>query len=327
MGRGGVVTIRQVARAAGVSAATVSRVMNGSSTVAPDLVERVRHRAEEMGYRPNAAAQGLARGRTGTFGVLVPDLANPYFHDVLKGIGDEAGADGYRMLVADSDEHPDAEAHLAAELLTRTDGLILCSPRMSRQALAGVLAQDKPVVATNRMLLGTAVPTVLVDSYRGMTALAGHLAQLGHRRLAYLDGPATSWSNQERRRALQQAAAFGLEVQVVPCGSTMAEGKAVAASALTRGVTALVAFNDLVAFGALAGLRERGIAVPGDAAISGFDDIPFAAYAAPALTTVRTPKSDLGRRAWRTLQRLLSGDEDLDAEILTPELMIRASTG
>ncbi len=321
------VTITSVAKAAGVSVATVSRVMNGSTTVRPALAERVRATAAGMGYRPNASAQALVRGRTGMIGVLVPDLANPYFHEVIKGLTAEFGTDGYHALVADSGEVADEERSLARELVRHTDGLVLCSSRMSRRDLIDVIDMGRPVVSVNRQVSGLALPSVTVNSYRGMLAMCGHLARHGHRRVTYLEGPPLSWSNRERARALAEATVFGITSQSVPCGSTMDDGYRAVDEAVDLQPTAIIAFNDLVVFGALARLREREVGVPHAVSIAGFDDISFAAYATPALTTVRNPKEQLGRCSWRVLTRLLNGERGLESEMLEPELVVRASTG
>ncbi|MDQ3029256.1 MAG: LacI family transcriptional regulator, partial [Actinomycetota bacterium] len=321
------VTISSVAEASGVSVATVSRVMNDSPTVAPQLAERVRESAARLGYRPNASAQGLARGRTGMIGVLLPDLANPYFHEVMKGLTAEAVADGYHTLVAASDEVAEEEMGLAHELLRQTDGLVLCSSRMPRGDLMEVLDAGRPVVSVNRQVSGLALPAVTVDSRRGMLAVCGQLARQGHQRVTYLSGPELSWSNRERCRALSESTAFGLTPSTVACGSTMDDGYCATDAALEHHPTAIIAFNDIVAFGALARLRECGIAVPDEVSIAGFDDIAFAAYASPALTTVRNPKEQLGRHAWRMLVRLLNGERGLEPQVLVPELVVRGSTG
>lgn len=321
------VTISSVAEASGVSVATVSRVMNDSPTVAPQLAERVRESAARLGYRPNASAQGLARGRTGMIGVLLPDLANPYFHEVMKGLTAEAVADGYHTLVAASDEVAEEEMGLAHELLRQTDGLVLCSSRMPRGDLMEVLDAGRPVVSVNRQVSGLALPAVTVDSRRGMLAVCGQLARQGHQRVTYLSGPELSWSNRERCRALSESTAFGLTPSTVACGSTMDDGYRATDAALEHHPTAIIAFNDIVAFGALARLRECGIAVPDEVSIAGFDDIAFAAYASPALTTVRNPKEQLGRHAWRMLVRLLNGERGLEPQVLVPELVVRGSTG
>lgn len=321
------VTIADVAKAAGVSVATVSRVMNGAPTVGPEMADRVRATAVELGYRPSAIAQGLARGRTGTIGVLVPDLANPYFHEVIRGLMAEASGAGYRPLVANSDEVADDEESLAHDLLRQTDGLMLCSPRMPREALMRVVDSGRPVVAVNREESGLALPSVTVDFHQAVLAICGHLARLGHERVAYLAGPPLSWSNGQRWHALSQTAAFGLTAALVACGSTTDDGYRAVDQALEHGPTALIAFNDIVGFGAVARLRERGIAVPDEVSIASFDDVWFAAYAAPALTTVRQPNEQLGRHGWRMFSRLLAGERGIASEVLVPELIVRDSTG
>lgn len=321
------VTISDVARASGVSIATVSRVMNDGPTVSPKLAEQVREVAGRLGYQPNAAAQVLRRGRSGTLGVLVPDLSNPYFGGVLKGVGAAAAVAGYRMLVADANEVVADEPALARDLLRKTDGVILCSPRMSRDDLLALLDLGFPLVAANRDASGLALSTVSIDTYRSMIELCGHLTALGHRRVAYLAGPEHSWSHRERWRALAGTAAFGMEPVSITCGATMEDGHRATDAALATEPTAIIAYNDIVALGALSRAGELGLRVPDDVSITGFDDISFAAYASPALTTVHHPTLDLGRMAWQQLSRLLEGERGLDGERVHGRLVVRASTG
>jgi LacI family transcriptional regulator len=301
--------------------------MNGAPTVGPELADRVRATAAQLGYRPSAIAQGLARGRTGTIGVLVPDLGNPYFHEVIKGLTAEASAATYRPLVANSDEIAGDEEGLAHDLLRQVDGLVLCSPRMPREALVRVVDSGRPVVAVNRDESGLALPSVSVDFHHAMITICGHLARHGHKRVVYLSGPPLSWSNRERWRALSHTTAFGITAESVVCGSTTDDGYRAVDEALEHRPTALIAFNDIVGFGAVARLRERGVAVPQQVSVAGFDDVWFAAYAAPALTTVRHPNEQLGRHAWRMLARLFAGERGPASEVLVPELIVRDSTG
>lgn len=325
------VTIADVARAADASAATVSRVLNGGTAVDAALAERVRRAVAELGYRPNPAARGLARGRLGTVGVLVPDLANPYFEEILKAVSAAARAVGTRVVVADSDEDPQAERELAEELLSHSDALLLCSPRMERghlravASLPGTLGHGPRLVIANRVVPSLPVPAVTVDEFRGMLAIAGHLAQLGHTRVAYLAGPLVAWSEAERRRGLTAAEAFGLRAFVVECGSTIADGHRAVPTALKQDVTAIVANNDIVALGALARLSELGVAVPAEMSLTGFDDIPFARFAMRPLTTVHVPHRQIGHVAGHMLLRLISGDT-AESETIQPKLIIRDST-
>ncbi|MCQ4080889.1 LacI family transcriptional regulator [Streptomyces sp. RB6PN25] len=320
------VTIQAVAKAAGVSTATVSRVMTGNSSVRADLAARVRQVADELGYRPNPAAQRLASGVSETIGVVVPNLANPYFYDVIKAMNTAAAAQGYQMLIADSNEDPDQELPLSRSLLRQADGLVLLSPRMPVASLR-VLAQDAaPVLMVNRVVVGVGLPTVAVDNHSAMLEICGHLAMLGHRRVVYLAGPEHSWQNTERQRAADQSPAFGLQLTSVTAGSTIGAGHAAVDRALELKPTALVCFNDLVAFGALARLQELGLRVPDDVSLTGFDDIPFSGYASPPLTTAVSPQLALGQRAWQVIHQMIDGKEPDDTPLLKAEVVIRHST-
>jgi LacI family transcriptional regulator, repressor for deo operon, udp, cdd, tsx, nupC, and nupG len=320
------VTILQVAEAAGVSIATVSRVLSGRRPVRADLEARVRQAAADLGYRPNAAAQGLATGVSHMVGVVVPNLANPYFYDIIKAMNAAAVADGYRMLVADAGEDPAEEVELARGLLRSADGLVLISPRMPAQALRGLADPALHVVVVNRVPVGIGLASVTVDNQGAMLGIAGHLATLGHRTIAYLAGPEHSWQAQERLRAIRQAEAFGLEVTVVPAGATIEAGHGAVDAALAGEPTALVCFSDLVAFGALARLAELGVRVPRDVSLTGFDDIAFARFATPALTTVANPLEDLGAIAWSLLRRSLRGEPAGDQPPLRAPIVVRDST-
>lgn len=318
------VTIADVAARAGVSRATVSRVLNGQATVDPVLAERVRRVSRRLRYQPSAIAQGLARGATRTVGVVVPDLANPFFPEVVKALTVAAGQDDFSVVVADSDEDPKSELRLIQDLSRRVDGLILCSPRAENAALRRVVRGGLPTVCTNRLVDPPLTASVLIDSAHGMEAVLTHLAALGHRRLAYLAGPPTSASNLDRLRALERGWPSPV---IVPAGSKSRDGYASAPQALDAGVTAIVCFNDLVALGVLARLRELAVSVPGEVSVVGFDDIATAEFVHPALTTVRLPKAELGRRSWEILRDQLGARETTASVRLEPSLVVRESAG
>lgn len=321
-------TIDRVAAAAGVSRATVSRVMNGSPTVAPELAARVRAAAEALRYRPSAVARSLALGRTGTVSLIVPDLANPMFQDVLRGLSQAAAVRGYRLLVAESNENAEEESILAVEARRHSDGLVLASSRMPEPALRALAAQLSPLVLLNRELPDLDVPSLSVDYAAGINLIVGHLLALGHRHLVYLAGPTASASNLERVAALRAAAAgHGFRLTELACGATFEDGHGAAPAVLATGASAVVAYNDMVAFGALSALHEHGVAVPGDVSITGFDDIPFARYTTPPLTTASIPKNELGRQAWDRLWALLNGEPSGHGVHFQPRLLVRASTG
>lgn len=322
------VTISRVAEAAGVSRATVSRVMNGKATVAPELVRRVRSAAQALNYQPSIVARSLAVGRTATIALVVPDLANPMFQGILRGLSHAAAAEGHRLLVADTDEDPDAEHGVALEARRRCDGLVLCSPRMPSERLTALAAQLAPFVLVNRQLEGLWAPALTVDYAAGIRDLVAHLQGLGHRRFTYLSGPPASASNRARLQVLRElASSGGLELVELECGATFGDGHAAAGRLLDTGTTAVVAYNDLVAFGALSGLHELGISVPGQMSIVGFDDIPFARYTTPPLTTASVPQGEVGRQAWGRLWALLTGTTPEPDVHFRPRLTVRGSTG
>lgn len=328
------VTIGEVARAAGVSRATVSRVMNGRSTVAPDIAERVREVAESLNYRPSNVARSLSIGRTNSVALVVPDLGNPLFQQVLRGLMAAADEGGCRVLVAETAEDALAEPEIAHEARLRCDALILAAPRMAEDELIELLPLVRPAVLINRRLPGAEVPGLWVDYADGMRAIVAHLVELGHRRLVYVEGPDGSSSGAARTTALKDAVRKypGLNVSTLPGGSTVAHGYAVADQVLATRATAAITFNDLVAFGLLARLNESGVAVPGDISVAGFDDIELARYATPSLTTAAVPQAELGRAAWHILRDVLGAEPDessweVDGTRFVPRLEVRASTG
>jgi LacI family transcriptional regulator len=329
-------TIGDVASRAGVSRATVSRVMNGLATVDPAIAERVRATAVELDYRPNQVARSLALGRTQTIGYVVPDLTNPSFHGGLRGLSRAAAEQGYRVLVADSAEHAEEEPVLALETRRRCDAVVLVAPRMSEDDLARLLPELQPAVLLNRVVAGADLPQLDVDWASGIRDLVRHLTGLGHRRIAYLQGPPASRSNTARELAL--AAVADIEVITIPCGAMFPDGHAAAGQVLDARVTAVIAFNDVVALGLLGALHELGTDVPGALSLVGFDDIPFAAYTWPPLTTAWVPQEQMGRLAWQRLSALLAsgaeggatgaGGAGGDAPVLLrPRLVVRGSTG
>ncbi|MFD4711172.1 LacI family DNA-binding transcriptional regulator [Streptomyces sp. NPDC058430] len=320
------VTIAAVAQAAGVSTATVSRVLSGQQ-VRPGMAEKVRAAVDELGYRPNRAAQDLASGTYRTVGVVVPDLSNPYFASVLKGITTRAAESGYRTFVADAEGDPAQELEVCRNLLRQADSLAVVSPRMPAARLRDLARDASKTVLVNRVAIGLGLPTVAVDTFGAMLELCGHLTGLGHRRLVYLAGPEAAWQDAERRRALGHAGAFGVEVTIVPAGSTIDDGHAAVGEALAHEPTAIVAFNDLVAIGALKGLRERGLRVPEDVSLTGADDIPFASCTEPALTTTGAAQQELGALAWEQMQAMLRGQEAPEAPLVKVALIVRGSTG
>jgi LacI family transcriptional regulator len=322
------ITIADVARAAQVSRATVSRVMNGRLTVAPEIAERVRAAADRLNYQPSDLARSLSLGRTNMVALVVPDLGNPVFQQILRGITHASAGAGYRVLVAETDEDPAAEVDIALEARRRCDALILVSPRSSEESLQRLLPQVQPTILINRQS-PEGTPSVVVDYARAVRIVVDHLVGLGHRRLAYLSGPEASASNQARLQGLEVAEREipGLEIFRLACGSSIEDGYAAVERVLESHVTAVVAFNDLVAFGLLARLNEVGVAVPADISVAGMDDIALSRFAVPSLTTVRVPQRGLGELAWRRLYAAIAGGAAEVDGVPDLRLALRASTG
>lgn len=282
--------------------------MNGSTTVDAELAERVREAAVALGYTASPLARSLVLGKTQTVAVVVPDLGNPTFQGALRGLNAGAGRENYHVLVADSAEDASKEASLAIEARRRSDGVVLCAPRMSDDELDALLPQLAPVVVINRIPASTSVPVVTADYRSGLAQLLTHLDDLGHTHLVFLGGKENAASNHERLAAVH---AFterkpASRVDVLSGSVTFADGYDAADAVLGTEATAVLAYNDLVAMGLLSALNERGVRVPDDLSITGFDDIQFARYTTPPLTTAAVPSEELGAQAWARLWDLLN---------------------
>jgi LacI family transcriptional regulator len=324
-------TIADVAARAGVSQASVSRVLNGKQSVDPGIVRKVQAAIAALGYSPSIAARSLVHGRNHTIAMVVPDLENPLFQGILKGLSRAAADDGYRVLVADTAERVDEEEATVLEARHRCDALVLCAPRMPEAQLRRLVGRVAPAVVVNRQLPGADVPVVGVDYGRGIRDLVEHLSGLGHRRIAYVSGPATSASNAERVRGVEEALAAHpeLQIDVLAGGSRLDDGYAAAEAVLDArddGATAVIAFNDLVALGLMTRLSELGIDVPGDLSVAGFDDAPMARFATPRLTTVSVPREELGAQVWGRLRTLIAGGPIEHTVLYRPRLEVREST-
>ncbi|MBA8794140.1 LacI family transcriptional regulator [Friedmanniella endophytica] len=338
-------TIADVAARAGVSLATVSRVLNDNPRVDRALAAKVRQAADDLRYSASPLARSLVLGKTNTVAVVVPDLENPTFLGVLRGLSRAAGRDGYHILVADSAESVTEEIALAGTTRRRCDGLVLCAPRMPEDDLRRLLGELQPVVLVNRepgSTDPTGTPVVAADYRAALAELLELLHADGHRELVYLAGASRSASNTRRLAAVRDFGADHPDARVVtlPCGVNFADGYAAAATVADRIAghvgagdpeggqpTAVLAFNDLVAMGLLSGLGERGIRVPADVSVTGFDDIPFARYLSPPLTTAAVPVDELGVQAWHRMADRLGGRTTPGHAVFRPSVERRASTG
>ncbi|MFC9692447.1 LacI family DNA-binding transcriptional regulator [Kribbella sp. NPDC056951] len=323
-------TIRDVALLAGVSPSTVSRALSVPDMVNVDTRARVAIAVERLHYHPNRAARGLITGRTGNVGLVVPDVANPFFASVVKGVQARARRDDIAVFVADTDEEPAVEAGLIRALAKQVDGLVLCSPRSSAEDLAAI-AEETNVVLINRGVMG--VTGIRFDDEDAMRQALAHLVALGHRRIAWVAGPEASWSNQHRTVGLR-AAATARDVELIEVGNfapTYEGGVAAADQVVATEATAVVTYNDLIAIGLLSRLHARGISVPDDLSVLGVDDIEMSRMAIPALSTIRLPQQRAGQIAVETLIGLITMPEAVPplvrSNALTGELIVRNSTG
>ncbi|KUL30782.1 LacI family transcriptional regulator [Actinoplanes awajinensis subsp. mycoplanecinus] len=287
------VTIKDVARLAGVSASSVCRALADPDRVRPETRDRVQTAARQLGYHPNRVARSLITGRTANIGVVLPDLGNPFFPTVVKAIQTQARRGDYAVLLTDTDEDPAVEVPAIRALAMQVDGFLLCSPRAADDELRAVA--EKPMVVLNRRI--SPFPSVTADNSGGMRQAVGHLHALGHRTISYVAGPRTSWSNRDRLRGLRAAtSALGMTlIEIGNVAPTVAGGAAAADLVAAAPVTAVLAYNDLVALGLVQRFQARGIAVPGQLSVVGFDDILVAALVGPPLTTVAIGKEQIGR--------------------------------
>lgn len=331
------VTLTDVANHAGVSPASVSRVLNNTGPVSDDMRERVEESLAELGYE-HVPQRSTSRSLQGRLGVLIADIENPFFAEVLRGIGDESDDAGLVITLLITMEEIQREERLLDALGKRSvEGLILSGSRLSSQRLIEYQERfDIPFVLLNRKLRHDKIACILIDQERTAYRAAQHLINLNHTRIAYLAGPNISESSQARGRGIERAMAeanLALRHDQRLASFPSIEGGFQAMSALLaqpadERPTAVIAYNDMMALGALDSIRTHGLQVPDDISVVGFDDIAIAAHANPPLTTVAQPKYKMGTLAVRTLLQMQAG-EPVPANgfiLLESPLIVRDST-
>lgn len=325
--------IQDVARHAGVSAATVSRVLNGRSTVNPELAARVHAAVRELGYRPNRVARNLRRRRTTLWAVLVSDVGNPFFTSLVRGVEDGGRQFGYSVVLCNTDENRAREAEYIAVALADNMAGVIISPADDSTDLSALVAAGTAVVIIDRELAETEVDAVLVDNEKGAELAATHLLESGYRRIACITGPRRMPTAMQRLRGYQRALrAFGLpqDRALIRHADFREEGGYSAMAALLdEGVDmdAVFAANNLMTVGAVECLTEREVAIPGRLGVIGFDDIPWARLFRPGLSTVRQPTYELGRAAAELLAaRIENPARPAVRMVLQTELHPRASS-
>lgn len=324
-------TLTDVARLAGVSPATVSRILNGTAKVSDDKRQAVLSAIEKMNYAPNQMAQALKKGRSMTIGIVVQDFASPFFDETLRGVDDGLAGTGYASVIVSGHWNEEEEVARIRMLLARKiDGIIVVAGRIGSDAILQCAAHC-PIVATARTVTSSRALGFKLDHEHGAWLAVSHLTGLGHRRIAFIAGPDNHEDALARlagyRRALLEAG-IAYDPDLVAAGDFHeAAGMAAIDTLLSRGsqFTAIFAANDLSAFGARLGLYRKGIRVPEDVSLVGFDDLPASAYATPPLTTVRQPLYAMGRIAAASLLQLING-ETASGHLPELELVVRETT-
>lgn len=331
------VTIRDVARLAEVHPGTVSRALNAQTRtlVNPETAERVLRAAETLGYRPNPIARGLKTNRSYTVGVLIPDLTNPLFPPIMRGIEDGLGEAGYTSLIVNTDNDAERErSQMAAMRARQVDGFIAATAQLDVDLLAEAAAGGAPIVLVNRSMEDGSLPAVTVNDRAGIGLAVDHVAELGHTRIGHVAGPQNVSTGHRRYLGFCEAMhRHGLEVpdaHVTFTGwFTETEGARACGELLDRApeLTAIVAANDRLAIGCYDALEARDLRCPDDVAITGFNDMPFVDRLRPPLTSVRVPQREIGIVAAELLLERLVDDAAPTAEILLdPTLIVRGST-
>jgi DNA-binding LacI/PurR family transcriptional regulator len=319
-------TIYDVAREAGVAASTVSRAYARPGRVNAETARSIFAAAERIGYRANRITGTLGR-QTGAVALMVSDITNPFYGEIIKGAEEAARLAGYALLLSDTSESGPVERDVIERTLDLVEGVVLASSRMSDSAIR-MIAKQKPLVLLNRQMPDTSC--IVTDNQRGVRRAAEHLGSLGHETITYVAGPAASWPEGVRWRALREAG-YELELRVrrvdpndVP---TMRTGFAVARRIMDENATAVLAYNDALAVGVIKGLRHLGVQVPGEVSIVGIDNVLLAEVVEPALTTVTAPMRKMGAAGVGNVLALAAGARTSGETLVLPvKLVVRAST-
>jgi DNA-binding LacI/PurR family transcriptional regulator len=333
-----VTTIKDIAKLAGVAHTTVSRALRGSPLIAADTAERIQRIAAELGYQPSAAARSLKTNRSQVLGVIVSHIADPFFSEILEGIEDEAQQCGYSLFIAASQHDPQRERAIVKTMREhRVDGAIICSTPFSPEQSQQLLAYNIPIVVINNQAAEDYRYSIYHDDVDGSQQITKHLIALGHRRIAYLGNGLSGRTNHERLSGFRQSMqAAGLPIpdefiHDVP-GGDLENGLGGVDQFLALPIrpTAIFCFNDLLAIGAIQGLRRAGLAVPENCSVAGFDNITFSAYTHPPLTTLDQPKRQIGSEAARLMLALLAPQDNPPPaqriQVLKGRLLLRGST-
>lgn len=320
-------TIYDVARAAGVAPSTVSRAFSRPGRVNSETAERIRRVADELGYRTNPVARALSTARTQMIALVISDITNPFYFEIIRGAEHAAAEAGYTMVLSDTQESDRLERQALERAMSSVEGIVLASSRMSDSAIR-MTAKQKPLMVLNRAVAD--VPSVVTDNARGARRALEHLGELGHETVTYVAGPEASYADGMRWRALLEAShELALRVRRIgPFPPTVAGGVEAASALAAAPTTAVVAYNDQIAIGMVRGLRRLGAEVPKDVSIVGFDNILPADLVTPGLTTVAAPLHAMGTTAVTNLLAYIGGAKAGSRQpvVLPTRLVVRDST-
>ena len=330
-------TIKDVAAAAGVSVATVSRVLNSTAPVNEETRRRIQHIMDELHYQPSMIARGMRKQQSKVIAVMVPSYENPYHIKLFKYIENEAKERGYRLILVGMDEGNDSEHESIMDLMTRNvDGIVLCTYRGNKSNIKNImnLAKKLPIVFMDNFEFDEAISSVVIDGYKGMFEMTQHLLSLGHKHIGYIDGSSGYKVANERKNGYQNClkehqiairpeliyyADYEISAGYVACKYFMEE--------CSIKPTAIISGNDIMAIGAIGYLREKGYKVPGDVAVAGFDDIYLSKIVVPNLTTYRQPLNVIAEQVVKMLIDKINSPNIEEKHItIDGELIIRGST-
>ena len=324
-------TIRDVAGRAGVSVASVSRALTGAGQVTEATRARVMEAVDELSYVPHSGARSLSTSKTNSVGVILPDLFGEFFSELIRGLDLAARQAGYHLIVSSSHDHAEEAAAAIRSMRGRVDGLIVLSPHLDAEKLAGSLAGGLPVLLMNGGAVDAKRPSIVVDNHGGAVAAVQHLIAQGRTQIVHIGGPLHNAEAQARLAGYEKAMRdAGLKPVSVQGDFTQTAGHAACLGLLAGPMRpdGVFAANDMMAVGALLALQDRGVRCPEDVAVVGFDDVPIAALMRPSLTTMRINIAETGRRALERLVGMIDGPgrTDTSREVVTPELIVRQSS-
>ncbi|MGH9600037.1 MAG: LacI family DNA-binding transcriptional regulator [Bryobacteraceae bacterium] len=327
--------MRDIAKLAGVSSATVSRVINGSSVVRPETAERVQRVIAELRFIPNGSATTLKYGRSGTYGLIVPDITNPFFPEFIESFEGILADTNHNMLMATTASHaPALQRTIYRMLVSQVEGIALLASEIETEPIEAMMDNRVPLVTMDRRLVGKGLSDVSVDSTSGMEQAVEHLLGLRHRRIGYIGGSVGPTISDHRMNSFVRAMqGFGLavEAELTRAGNyRMGGGESAMAELLElkNRPTAIVAANDLTAIGALRAIHRHGLSVPEDISIVGFDDIEWSEIVYPPLTTLRLPRQELARKFVSALEAFDPDPHGAGKQYkVETTLVVRGSTG